>query len=215
MRILSSNETGERGFTLLELMLVITIAAVILGVGVPNLRQFIWNNRLTAAANDLMTAVHTARTESVKRHAPVVMCFSSAPLAASPACDGTASQGWIVFIDDKNSDISDATDNNGVLDADEPIVLRHGALPDTLRVRTKPDGNKGYVGFTSAGFARKLASVGESVGGIVVCDSRGNVALYGPGNSTARGILISPTGRPRVTRSVNEIAADVSLGGCP
>ncbi len=214
MRNLPFNDATQRGFTLLELMLVITVAAVILGVAVPNLRQFIWNSRLTAAANDLMTAVHTARTESVKRHAPVVMCFSSTPLAAAPACDGTATQGWIVFVDDKNPDVNDATDNNGVLDAGEPVVLRHGPLLNTLSARTKPDGNKGYVGFTSAGFARKLASVGESVAGVVVCDSRGNVPLYGPGNSTARGILISPTGRPRVTRSVADIA-DASLGGCP
>lgn len=215
MRTLTFNATAQRGFTLLELMLVITVAAVILGIAVPNMRQFIWNNRLTAAANDLMTAVHAARTESVKRHAPVVMCFSATPLAATAKCDGTPKQGWIVFVDDKNPDANDATDNNGVLDANEPVILRHGPLPETLNTKTKPDGNKGYVAFTSAGFARKVASVGESVAGVVVCDSRGNVALYGPGNSTARGILISPTGRPKVTRLVTEIAGDANLGGCP
>jgi hypothetical protein len=44
---------------------------------------------------------------------------------------------------------------------------------------------------------------------------RGNVATTGPAYSAARGVLISPTGRPKVTRVVSDIADDDNLGGCP
>ena len=78
--------TRQAGFTLMELMLVITVAAVILGVGVPNFRQFMLNSRMTTAANDLLAAIHTARSEAIKRREQVVMCFSNNPTAAVPAC---------------------------------------------------------------------------------------------------------------------------------
>lgn len=207
--------SSNSGFTLLELMFVVTVAAVILGVGVPNMRQFILNNRMTGAANDLLAAIYTARSESVKRHAQVVMCFASNPLAATPTCDGTPTQGWVVFVDDKNPTVADATDNNGVIDADEPILLRHEALPATIQAKSKPDGNKGYVAFNAAGFARKIASVGDGLAGVVMCDQRGNVAVYGNENSAARGVLVSQTGRPKVTRSVSDISTNVNLAGCP
>jgi len=207
--------SGNSGFTLLELMLAITVAAVILGIGAPNMRQFILNNRMTGAANDLLAAIYAARTESVKRHAQVVMCFASDPHAATPACDGTPTQGWVVFVDDKDPTAAEATDNNGVIDEDEPILLRHEALPASIQAKSKPDGNKGYVAFNAAGFSRKIASVGDGLAGIVMCDQRGNVAVYGNANSAARGLLVSQTGRPKVTRSVSDISTNANLAGCP
>lgn len=210
-----SKPVSNSGFTLLEMMLVITVTAVILGLGVPNMRQFILNNRMTGAANDLLAAIYTARSESVKRHAQVVMCFASNPLAATPTCDGTPVQGWVVFVDDKDPAATAATDNNGVIDADEPILLRHEALPSTIRAKSKPDGNKGYVAFNAAGFSRKIGSVGDNLAGVVMCDQRGNVAVYGNENSAARGLLVSQTGRPQVTRSVTKISSDANLAGCP
>jgi len=203
------------GFTLLELMLVITIAALILGIGVPNMRQFILNNRMTAAANDLLAAVYTARGEAVKRNTQVMMCFSTSPRAATPDCNGDGTQGWVVFVDAADVDVAAATDNNGVVDGGEPVLLRHDALPGTIRVQSRPAGNKGYVAFNAAGFSRQIPSVGTGLAGVVMCDARGNVELYGADNSAARGVLISQTGRPRVTRSVDEIENNVFLDGCP
>jgi type IV fimbrial biogenesis protein FimT len=202
------------GFSLLELMLVITVAAVILGLGIPNMRQFMLNNRMSAAANDVLTAVHTARAESVKRHAQVVMCFSADPTANVPSCNGAGAEGWVIFVDDKNPDVVDATDNNGVADASEPVLTRHTALPTSIGVSSKPAGNKGYVAFNSAGFARQTA-LGTSLSGMVLCDSRGNASVDGGDVSAARGLLISPTGRPQVIRSKAQITSNTALGGCP
>ena len=183
-----------------------------------SMRQFMLNNRMTGAANDLLTAIYTARSESVKRHTQVVLCFSTNPLAmppATPNCNGNGTQGWVVFVDDSNPAVAAGTDNNGIADADEPVLLRHGALPATISTKSKPNGNKGYIAFNAAGFTRKIASVGESLAGVVMCDSRGNVAVHGDANSAARGLLISQTGRPKVTRLVTEISTDVNLDGCP
>jgi type IV fimbrial biogenesis protein FimT len=208
MRRTKALRAGLAGFTLHELMLVLAIVGVGVALAIPNMREFLWNNRLTGAANDLLTAVHRARSESVKRHAQTIMCFSADPAAAIPVCDGNGRQGWVIFVD---------TDADGVKDPDplDEVVLRHGALPNTLSLKSTPAGNAGYLAFNSAGFARDIA-LGTDLSGVVLCDSRGNKSTTAPVGgvfySTARGVSITPTGRPKVTRIQSEITA---LGNCP
>ena len=67
----------QAGFTLIELMFTIVVLAVLLGIGVPNFRDFVRNSRLTSAANDLLTDVNLARSEAVKRRVPVTLCKSA------------------------------------------------------------------------------------------------------------------------------------------
>ena len=87
--------TTQSGFSLIELMFVIVIAGVLLAIGIPNFRDFIRNSRIAAESNDLLTGINVARSEAVKRRAPVTMCSGIAP-----ACDaGDFSDGWFVFVD--------------------------------------------------------------------------------------------------------------------
>jgi len=55
------------GFTLIELMMTITILAVVLVVAVPNIRDMIVNNRLATQANNFIAALTVARSEAIKR----------------------------------------------------------------------------------------------------------------------------------------------------
>jgi type IV fimbrial biogenesis protein FimT len=196
---------GKRmgGFTLMEVMLSVGIAAILMGVAVPNLRQFILNSRITGAANDLTVAFTTARAQAVKTRVQTIVCFTTNSDASPPVCDGNGTQGWVVF-SDANAD--------GTPTAGEPVLLRHAAIPNTLGVRTKPDTNAAFVAYAPSGFSKKLTAIGADLTSVVLCDSRGNSPLYGATNSTARGIQISATGRSHVTRVVADISG---IGGCP
>jgi type IV fimbrial biogenesis protein FimT len=195
--------TRARGFTLLELMLVVAVVATILGIGVPNLRQFILNSRMTGAANDMLMAFHTARTEAIKRQQRTIACMSADPNAAVPACDGEGNLGWVVFVD---------ANNDGAATAGEAVILRHGALDPSLSVALVPSTNNSYVAFQPSGFSQAISGL-VPITGAVLCDGRGNVATTGANDSAARGVILSATGRPRVTRSVSEIQSP--MGGCP
>jgi type IV fimbrial biogenesis protein FimT len=200
----------QSGFTLIELMFVIMLAAILLGVGIPSFRDFIRNSRMTTAANDLIADYNLARSEAVKRRVTITLCKSD----DGATCDedpNTAFTGWLVFVDDANPIVAAATDGDGAVDANEDI-LRIRSIPDTIEV--KADGvittflPSGFPDDTPGPTATPLDPLTE----VVLCDSRGNAIGTG-GVSAARGLRISPTGRTTLSRDVDYIE-DV-LGGCP
>jgi type IV fimbrial biogenesis protein FimT len=77
------------GFTLVELLVVMTIAAILLAVGIPNLRSFIISNRLATASNDFFSALNLARSEAIKRSGSVT-------LARKSSTTKNWSEGWTI-----------------------------------------------------------------------------------------------------------------------
>lgn len=81
------------GFTLLELMLVVTLMGVFLTIGVPAFGSLVANNAVTSAANDLVASLNRARNEAVTRGGGVRVC----PRSGSDDCGGSDwSAGWVV-----------------------------------------------------------------------------------------------------------------------
>lgn len=198
----------QRGFTLLELMFAITLLAVLMGIGVPALRDFVRNGRIAAASNDIITDFNLARSESVKRRVAVTLCKSQDLETCDPD-DGDPFRSWIVFVDDADPAVLAAEDGNGALD-DGEVILRRRTLPDTIAVVTAADQIRST--FLPSGFP---AVETERITQILLCDERGNVVAAG-GNSAARGIEILPTGRPTVFREIDTVTTyEDALGACP
>jgi prepilin-type N-terminal cleavage/methylation domain-containing protein len=132
----------NRGFTLLELMVVLVIAGVLIGVGIPAFRNFIMDARMTSTANDLVAALHYARSEAIKRRTTVVICATEDSLAVSPTCTAPTAppippdadpdvpnvEGWVVFVD-SNGD--GRFDNPSYIDLDNDGYQDSPAEVDT------------------------------------------------------------------------------------
>ena len=183
-----------RGFTLMELMIVIALAAVILAIGAPNFRDFRLNNRLTAVANDFLASVTLARTEAVKRQQSVSLCASDDPAAATASCaDGNFAR-WIVFED---------ANGNCERDAGEPILRAEVGRDEggdsesetSRQLRGVADGSCVSIGRT--GFTRDLP---DSATRFVFCDARGIELQAGTDQSLGRGIILGRTARAQITR---------------
>ena len=62
------------GFTLVELMVTIAVAAILLMIAVPSFQHLILSNRLTTSANALVDAINTARMDAIKLNATTQFC---------------------------------------------------------------------------------------------------------------------------------------------
>jgi type IV fimbrial biogenesis protein FimT len=200
---------AQAGFTLLELMVVVAIAGVLLAVAIPSMTDFIRNSRITGAANDVMAALHFTRSEAVKRRTPVTLCTSANALNADSSANLNATcaasaflTGWIAFVD---------TNQSGQRDAGELILLNHEPMNTQITARSSV--NPLQVTYLLSGFA-----LNPNAARLVLCDQRGNTPSGGE-LSSARGILVSVTGRAGVTRDMGEIqtlltAIGANVGGC-
>jgi type IV fimbrial biogenesis protein FimT len=162
------------GFTLLELILTLSVAALLLSIGVPSFRALMMNSRMIAQTNEFITSVKMARSAAVRYQRDATICLSSDYDAAVPTCDaGTDwSAGWIVWVD-KNRDSATAADE--ILAVHEPL--------DGSTTLTSTATNR-FV-FDARGFAQVA---GDNV---TLCDSRTG--------ETGRVIKVNNAGRTNVS----------------
>lgn len=126
------------GFTLIELMVAVTILAVLAALAAPSFNEAILGNKLASYANSFVASAQLARSEAIKRNATVVMCRSAD--GASCAGSGGWQQGWILWRD---------ADNDDTVDADE-VIQRQQALSSDYHFT----GNAYSVDFLPTGGAR-------------------------------------------------------------
>jgi len=197
--------TRQSGFNLLELMFTLAVAAIVLGIGIPNMRDLVRNSRIAAETNDLVIGFHAGRSEAVKRRANVTLCASSDPAAEAPSCSVNFAEGWVVFVDRNGNGEVDLDPDPDVSDA---VIESHGPMRSGLNTTSESN----YFAFAASGFGRDLPALGARLFNLLICDSRGNDDL-GDGRSAARLLAISSTGRPQIFNTVAEVNA--RTGGCP
>ncbi len=90
--------TPQMGVTLIELVVTISILAILMMIAVPSFTNATLSSKLTAFANEIVGSVYLARSEAMKRNAAVTLCMSSD--GASCATSGSWEQGWIVLAPD-------------------------------------------------------------------------------------------------------------------
>ena len=189
----------QTGFTLYELLTTMLIVGVVLSLGIPNMQSFRQNSRMTAAANDLHSSFHLARSEASRAKRPITICASADSMTANPTCGGQLEAGWIVF-EDRDGDIT--------VDGGEPILRRFPAVTAGIVINTV--GPDDYFSYASTGLGRGNILASPALAVMVLCDDRGNVR-GGGGKSTARVLVVTPLGRATVLADEAQI---VFHGGC-
>ena len=110
----------RRGFTLVEMMAVLTVMVVLSAMAGPSLGNFMANNQLGAVKSNFTNAIALARSEAAKRGS---MVFLRA--RGTPASGNEFALGWEVISDD---------DGDGSVSASDTVLRRFDALPSTLKL---------------------------------------------------------------------------------
>ncbi|HEY1725267.1 MAG TPA: GspH/FimT family pseudopilin [Steroidobacteraceae bacterium] len=139
-------ERSCAGFTLLELVMVVSIAAILLALGVPSFRYVTTANRLAAEVNGLIGDMQFARTEAIKEGQSVVACVST----DGATCTGgnTWQSGWIVCA---------SPQNDGACDGTPPYRVQKSFASLNSTDTFVADGNTSVLNFNREGFATGLA----------------------------------------------------------
>ena len=115
-----SRSHAGRGFTLVELMVVLSVMVVLMSVAGPSLTSFLANNQLSAAKSGFTNAIALARSEAAKRGTSVFLRARGTPVAGNEFA-----AGWEIISDD---------DGNGSVSASDTVLRRFDALPIGLKL---------------------------------------------------------------------------------
>lgn len=94
------------GFSLVELMIIVAISAILVAIAIPSYQQTMASSRILGAVNLIEASLDTLRNEAVSNNRVAVICRSTAPFAATPACSSVATAsaaaddwgiGWIIY----------------------------------------------------------------------------------------------------------------------
>lgn len=172
---------SAKGFTLIELIVTMSIITLLMFVAVPGLTAFKRNAELTSASNTLLSAINAARSEALKagRNALVV-----------PTSNGTDwNTGWVVFVDMDQTQTYTSTDKT---------ILVQEALPSYISVvgNNHAAASPSYIMYDASGYS-KLKSGG--FGGLALTLTRTDLS-GGDLLEQTRYLIIAATGRARVCK---------------
>lgn len=92
-----SGGTRATGFTLIEMMVTVAVAAILLVMAVPSFQEASLNGKLNSISNSFVAAAQLARSEAIKRNANVTLCASSNGTSCIGTGAGSWAGGWIVL----------------------------------------------------------------------------------------------------------------------
>ena len=177
----------QRGFSLIELMVTLSVMGILLAVAIPNLTGFIVGNNLSSNVNTFIGLINYARSEAIVRNQSVLVCSKAS--ATSNSCN--SSIAW------NQNDLQAFVDVDGSNSwSTGDVLLKTVAAVDpsdnNFRI-TRQGSGASYIKFGAVGLAQ--SAMGFTVHAVKQSDTAFEIK-YG------RMVCISKPGRTRVVANV-------------
>ncbi|PLY01229.1 MAG: hypothetical protein C0623_05660 [Desulfuromonas sp.] len=167
------NGADERGFSLIELMVVVAILAAVVAISAPNLKTWQDHSRVNSDARNVLGILQHARIEAVKRNEFVSVVFTN------NNTDGENVADYRIFVDKDADRTFDAGETSLVLS--DLNYAKHtasftGGVPSAI--------------FNSRGM--------PSTSDISVNFIVGNIKLDNPDDTYSKKVIVAQSGRVRI-----------------
>jgi prepilin-type N-terminal cleavage/methylation domain-containing protein len=197
-------KTGfQRGYTLVELMVVVAIIAILATIAIPSYSELNKQARIKGTTNLFTDSIDTARSEAMGRNLIVVMCRTEDPTAASPTCSNSAigsfagddwASGWLIFNKPQN-----AIDGSVYSAATDTIIQRitpSASSGSATRVSLILNPNPAFIAFSPQG--ARVNAAGQVP--IALVDYRNSAVPTV--SDTAKCVSVNVLGRTSVSQVV-------------
>jgi len=132
------------GFSIIELMVVVSMFAILTAIAIPGFSVWLPNYRLKGAARDAISALQLARLQAVRENANAAVLFD------------TANNSYEAFIDDG---AGGGTADNWIRDGSEKRII-DGIIPEEVTLyEASFSGGVPHVGFNSRGLSIGMGHV--------------------------------------------------------
>lgn len=169
----------NRGFTLLEVLVVLALLGVLLALAAPGLSNVRQKHQMQSQAEQLQAALMLSRSEALSRQQRVTLCVREA--GQDCASEGTWAQGWVVFVDDND---------NAIRDKGEKVLLVQAALPAFLTLQGNATVDR-YVSYGPDGRSKSTTGAFQA----------GTLTLCGSGQAHVWRVVINAVGKPRLEKA--------------
>lgn len=176
------------GFTLIELMVTLSVLAIIVSLSGPSFTHLIKQQKASTEARKLISLIFLGRSEAIKANKFATLCHSNNALQ----CNGIWSDGWLLFIDNNK---------NAQREPGEQII-KSGSLGYDYQLSLSAFGSQHHVKFTPLGLTL-------SQNGTFKLCPKDNDRHY------ARAIIFSKTARARLAKDNNGDGIYEAANGIP
>ncbi len=183
----------QLGQSFLETLFVLFLLALMCGMAASSMRFVQKNIQIQTAAQDMLNAVLTARTEALRLERRVTLCVAEGasdlpkqcvlPFRYSSLFIPSWQQGWLMFVDDNS---------NGIWDPEELLLQQSKALPSVVSATGNANVNR-YISFGANGRSLVLNGAFQA-GTLTFCERLST-------SNSAWLLIINAVGRPRLEKT--------------
>ena len=185
LRLAPAPALRHRGFTLVELLITISLLAIVLAVGIPSFQELIRSNQASALGVEFSRDVSRARAEAISTNRCVKMCQSNAGSGTCATSDNDWQRGWVLFALPVNCNVDSNTTDSGA----RLLGVRYGNAPS----------------FTLAAAPMQRQVVFDPRGVMLAGGNAHYVLTFVPEGTASRfsrSVCVSASGRVNLQRSV-------------